>query len=95
MLELLILKFVKADPGVIHYRYSHDGEYETLNVFGRGRPPKMDTVKPVVAYKSQLPVTKSKYDDLVKLCRSGVIPQELHGWYENLPTAPGNRWQHL
>jgi len=41
-MKIKCLKFVKADPGVIHYRYSHDGEYKTLNVFGRGRPPKMD-----------------------------------------------------
>ena len=52
----------------------------------------MNTVTPVMAYKSQLPVTKSKYDDLLKLCHSGVIPYELHGWYEDLPRAPGNRW---
>ena len=91
-MKIKCLKFVKADQGVIHYRYSHDGDYKTINVFGRGRPPKMNTVTPVMAYKSQLLVTKSKYDDLQKLCHSGVIPYELHGWYKDLPTAPGNTW---
>ncbi len=38
-------------------------------------------------YKTKLPVSKAKKDDLLSLCRSGVNPEERHAFYHNLPTA--------
>lgn len=38
-------------------------------------------------YKTKLPVSKAKKDDLLSLCRSGVIPEEHRAFYRALPTA--------
>jgi len=38
------------------------------------------------AYKSQLPISVAKYNDLRTLCPKGIIPKELHSWYAELPT---------
>lgn len=83
-LKVKCLKFEREKPGVIQFRYGHSGEYKSVNVFGRGRPPKFT---PVNVYKSQIPITKAKYNDLMKLCSKGVIPVELHAWYAQLPTS--------
>jgi hypothetical protein len=32
-------------------------------------------------HEKLLPLTKEKKQDLVHLCKTGVIPEELHGWY--------------
>lgn len=37
-------------------------------------------------YNSPLPISVSKKKDLVNLCKKGVIPEELHGWFANLKT---------
>lgn len=38
-------------------------------------------------YKSELPISYTKKQDLLKLCQSGVIPEEFHGWYSSLPST--------
>lgn len=40
-------------------------------------------------YKGELPISVLKKKDLLNLCKKGIIPKELHGWYENLVTAAG------
>ena len=35
-------------------------------------------------YKTQLPVSKAKKDDLLSLCRTGVVPEEHHAFYHHL-----------
>jgi len=78
------LKFDKEKPGMIEVRYSHEGDYESINVFGRSRAPAYNATQ---AYKSQLPISVAKYNDLQKLCTKGIIPRELHSWYAGLPTS--------
>lgn len=39
------------------------------------------------AYSSPLPISEAKKKDLINLCKKGIIPQELHLWYESLPTS--------
>lgn len=38
-------------------------------------------------YDHPQPISAAKKKDLLNLCRKGIIPEELHGWYENLPTS--------
>ena len=78
------LRFDKEKPGVIEVRYSHEGDYESINLFGRSRTPAYSATP---AYKSQLPISVAKYNDLQKLCTKGIIPIELHGWYAALLTS--------
>lgn len=39
------------------------------------------------AYSSPIPISEAKKKDLLNLCTKGIIPQELHSWYETLPTS--------
>ena len=36
-------------------------------------------------YYNQIPITKSKYNDLKQLCMKNIIPFEHHCWYTALP----------
>lgn len=77
---------MKQKPGVIEYRYDHSSEYKELKVFGKGRPP--CAVKNIKKANSVgLAISEKKKDDLLKLCRTGAIPIEFHGWYQSLPTS--------
>lgn len=40
-----------------------------------------------MAYSAPLPISEAKKKDLISLCRKGIKPQELHSWYESLPTS--------
>ncbi|CAG5023464.1 unnamed protein product [Parnassius apollo] len=39
------------------------------------------------AYSSPLPISEGKKKDVNNLCAKGIIPQELHLWYQSLPTS--------
>jgi len=83
-MQVKCLKFEKNHPGMIQFRYSHKGEYQSVNVSGRCQPQKC---VPVKAYKNQLPISKAKYNDLQTLTRKCIIPKEFHGWYASLPCS--------
>ncbi|KAK7500448.1 hypothetical protein BaRGS_00008355 [Batillaria attramentaria] len=51
----------------------------------RRQPDLAQIIRP--RYTEKLPVSEAKKRDLVSLCRSGVIPEDHHPFYENLPTA--------
>ncbi|CAG9769714.1 unnamed protein product [Ceutorhynchus assimilis] len=89
-LQIKCFRIEKDCPRIIKYRYSHKGDYLSLNIGGRGRPSATATTSlPNVrnAYSSMLPISVQKYQDLKKLCNSGVIPIEFHHWYLSLPTS--------
>ncbi|KAL4703070.1 hypothetical protein ACJJTC_008656 [Scirpophaga incertulas] len=37
-------------------------------------------------YQEPIKITEAKKRDLINLCRKGIIPEELHGWFENMET---------
>lgn len=41
------------------------------------------TIKPL--YRSRLPISMAKYNDLVRLCNNGTIPRRFHDEYRKLP----------
>jgi len=49
-LKVKCLKFERDKPGVIQFHYDHSGKYKSVNVFGRGRPPKYTPVTPYITY---------------------------------------------
>lgn len=56
-----------------------------IPVAGRGRPH----VQPYIlkpAYSQQLQILEQKKKDLIKLCDTGLIPEELQNWYRNIPS---------
>lgn len=38
-------------------------------------------------YPSKMPISFSKKNDLLSLCRNGIIPVSFHQYYEGLPTG--------
>jgi hypothetical protein len=49
----------------------------------------MDTIPP--CYNAKLPITQAKKNDLLGLCKKGIIPEEYHPYYHSLPTATSAR----
>lgn len=84
-LKIKCFKIEKVSPNLVKYRYSHSGNYLTINIRKRGRPAKTPTL--VNAYSAMLPISVAKNKDLKKLCSTNVIPPEFHGWYMSLPTS--------
>ena len=81
------LQYRRDDPHALHYRYNYEEQFKRVNLRGRGKPVSFEDVTPKQAYKKMLPISKAKKVDLLKLCKSIVIPKEVHAWYENLPTS--------
>lgn len=84
-LHIKSLRYSKQHPHIIQYKYEHSSDYKAINIFGKGRPaalPKQMTK----LYNKMLPISTKKKADLMKLCKSGAIPIEFHGWYKSLPT---------
>lgn len=44
-------------------------------------------ISPPACYKSLIPLSKAKYNDLLKLCRDKVIPNLLHSEYNSLMSS--------
>ncbi|CAH0692027.1 unnamed protein product [Spodoptera exigua] len=116
-LKIKCLRFEKGHPGLVKFRYTHDGPYSEFDVFQtldkvapratrrtkrsldgqaieendrEGRKEMIDKLKEYVipkAYSSPIPISEAKKKDLLNLCTKGIIPQELHSWYETLPTS--------
>lgn len=68
-------------------RYDHTSEYRKILVAGRGRHRSKSSIENLkLAYNTMLPISEAEKSDLVRLCRSEIIPKELWPWYEMLPT---------
>ena len=83
-MKVKCLKFEKNQAGVIQFRYSHEGDYQSVNVCGRCQPQKYTTVQ---AYKNKVPISTAKYKDLQTLAQKHIIPKEFHSWYASLPCS--------
>lgn len=86
-LKIKCMKFAKNSPGTMFYRYDHSSEYKRIDIRGKTRLQKNIANIPELksAYIRCLPISKQKKDDIIKLCRKGLIPEETHHWYETLP----------
>lgn len=67
---------------VVKYSMTNDAAEETIPIIAK---PQTLSAK----YKSCLPITKTKYNDLKKLCDTDAIPKIFHGEYLNFPTCIG------
>lgn len=78
----------------LFYKYDHCSEYKKILVAGKGRRrTKLVDINP--AYKELLLISKKKRADLQKLCKSGLIPEEIHHWCENLPITTSETTERL
>ncbi|KAL1491869.1 hypothetical protein ABEB36_012398 [Hypothenemus hampei] len=85
-LKIKQLRYEKKSS-VIMFRNNYDEEYKIINVKSKARgsniPKEKDLKK---CYSERLPISEKKKKDLLKLCKTGVIPYEYHSWYMNLPS---------
>ena len=89
-LKIKRLRLEKASPGVFFYSYNFEDELKSVKVTGRGRPATMPSVIQKL-YNSQLPISKEKKRDLMKMCHSNIVPKELYSWYESIKDS-ANAW---
>ena len=95
-LRLKVLRFEESRPEEILFKTSFDqSEYQTIKVSGgskRGRkvPQLKGNVVPQL-YSTKIPISSAKKEDLNYLCTSGVIPEEFHTFYFNLPSCSNAR----
>nr|CAI5870153.1 unnamed protein product [Callosobruchus analis] len=90
-LQVKCFKIEKSNPGIIKYRYGHSGAYLSINIVVKGRPTTSKSLTLKMAYPVMLPISGQKYNDLKKLCNTGVIPEEYHHWYLSLPFSQSVR----
>lgn len=88
-LKIKRMRYEKATPNIIKFSYDFSTEYRRINIQGKGRPQMTRPLKSQL-YKNKLTISSLKKNDLLKLCRLGVIPEEYHGWYRELPSDIGN-----
>lgn len=86
-LKCKCFKYSKSKPWILQYRYDHTSEYRDINVSGKGRPISLETLVPTKAYKQLRPITSLKKADLMKLCKTEVIPEIFHPYFKSLPTS--------
>jgi hypothetical protein len=91
------LKSIKAKKGVpneIEVKESYSEPYRRV-ILGQTRQTRKRTkrdcsvdlslLKP--AYEKQIPISRAKKADLVKLCTTGVVPTKYHEFYNSLATS--------
>lgn len=73
------------------YKYNFQEGYHALRLVGssgKRHENKTHEAKDLPRlYKHKLPISEAKTRDLVSLCRSNIIPEEHHPFYEALPTS--------
>jgi len=73
---------------IIQYKYRYDDDFSPINVRGRGRPAVTGNLPELTeCHRSRLPITLTKKNDLLALCKSGVVPKEHHYFFQNLPSS--------
>ncbi|CAI6362396.1 unnamed protein product [Macrosiphum euphorbiae] len=67
-----------------YFSYNPDCEPKTLKLKGGQNKKESRSTTEVIAkklYKKTIAISKEKYNDLIKLCTSGIIPNEFHEEY--------------
>jgi hypothetical protein len=84
------IQILKSEPESIFFNYNFNCEnFIQVNVKGNtrklDRPEKhQDELPP--RYSSKLAISAAKIKDLLSLCKSGVIPERYHHYYNSLRT---------
>lgn len=80
-------RYLKSEPDSIFFKYDYDDEtFSEIKIMKSvGRPHQLNLENLTKAYKTCLPITASKYKDLMDLCKARVIPLHHHKFFEDLP----------
>ena len=92
-LAIKVMEFRKGQEEMMFLKYSFDDtEFEALKMIGGGKRRSQPLPKEIPhLYSSKLPIPTAKKQDLMSLCRSGIIPVEHHAFYENLSSSPATK----
>lgn len=91
MSDIVAINFKKEKPFILHYKTDFSqNDYKTINIRSYGKrnqcyPNKNDIVLKN-AYTYPPKISKTKKEDLISLCRSNLIPEQYHYFFEHLTT---------
>lgn len=80
-------------PNVVQYKTVLSAEYDEVILYtsDQSTSKRRRKIKPFVfvsdlppAYNQKLPIGHAKYNDLMALCKAGIIPKVHHDFFENL-----------
>ena len=78
------LQFRKSDPQNIHVKYDFD-ELHFHSIKTKASRNHMCVANQVQRrYSEKLPIASAKKQDLVSLCKSGIIPSEFHHYFQSI-----------
>ena len=85
-MQMKWIQYRKRDQGQIFFKYEFDSpEFKSFRV----RQTRSTTeIRP--CYTGKLPIPYSKKADLLSLCKSGVIPDEFHLYYDDMKSQKDN-----
>ena len=86
-LQIKWLRYQKTDPDNIQFKYNFDEDFRILRVSAASKKRRQsgNTELPR-KYTNRQAISAAKKKDLVKLCKTGVIPVEYHESYKSRPS---------
>ncbi|KAK3092227.1 hypothetical protein FSP39_000013 [Pinctada imbricata] len=78
-------QYRKEDPENIYFKYQYSDEYRVMNIKSRRRVVSLQNYELKTLYQTKVPISASKYADLMSLCNKGLIPSKCHKFYKDLP----------
>lgn len=88
-LQMKVIEVRKKEPESIFVKYDFDKEYVEVSVSGRSKRSNTEAVQSFDVlprkYSSKRPISEAKKNDLISLCNTGIIREEYHHYYKNLP----------
>ena len=85
-LKIKVLRFSKNEENVIMVKENYDQpEFDHICVIKNAARGKKKQHKLLRKYFGKKPIAKAKKDDLLSLCKTGIIPSEYKQFYVNLP----------
>ncbi|MEW8548265.1 MAG: hypothetical protein AB2693_32575, partial [Candidatus Thiodiazotropha sp.] len=86
-MKICWMQYNKTAENFIYFKYKFDETFHTIRLKS-GRSGKSSVKGDIpFCYQSKLPISRQKKADLISLCKSNIIPEEFHGYYELLPTS--------
>ncbi|CAI6374747.1 unnamed protein product [Macrosiphum euphorbiae] len=88
--EIKISSFFKNSPTItLQFSYSLGSQKKHVTIKQpkqrrRSKENNYQTLELQSAFNSKLPISEAKYNDLLKLCSSGVIPNRYHKEFKSL-----------
>ena len=83
---------VEHDNPNIRIQTEYGGEIRTLTEKRKAKRSQTDCGRVLThPYKEKLPISKAKKNDIMTLCKDGIIPVHYHAFYEGLSTSATQR----